>query len=320
MPVQNRVTRLIQTMCVLTLAVAMAIAVFAVVSATPVQAAAGEGRYQVVDGAGNVVTLDRVPQRIVSASVAGTEILFSIVDQERIIAVTTFDTDDYMSNVADKAKTAKNIIEFNAESVLVLDPDFVVVASWNNSDVVNQLKKAGLPVYVMADITAVEQIPDNIAALGDAVGAGAAARQLAAEMKSRLAELDALATAAQWKPRVLIYTTWGSTYGRGTTYDELVRRCNAINVADELGIVGWGNVSEENIIVTNPDFVLFDFYGPPDQAVIDQFKANPKFKDVSAVVNDRVLSVEQKHVTATSQYVVRGFEDLLRVFHPELPL
>ena len=195
MPVQNRVTRLIQTMCVLTLAVAMAIAVFAVVSATPVQAAAGEGRYQVVDGAGNVVTLDRVPQRIVSASVAGTEILFSIVDQERIIAVTTFDTDDYMSNVADKAKTAKNIIEFNAESVLVLDPDFVVVASWNNPDVVNQLKKAGLPVYVMADITAIEQIPGNIVALGTPWAPERTARQLAAEMEVEARELDALATA-----------------------------------------------------------------------------------------------------------------------------
>lgn len=311
---------MIQTMCVLTLAVAMSIAVFAVVAATPVHAAAGEGQYQVVDGAGNVVTLDGIPKNIVSASVTGTEILFSLVDQERIVAVTTFDTDDYMSNVADKAKAVRNIIEFNAESVLVLNPDLVVVASWNNPDVVNQLRKAGLPVYVMADITAIEQIPGNIVALGDAVGAGGTARTLAAEMEARLRELDALAAKAQRKPKVLIYTTWGSTYGSGTTYDELVRRCNAINVADELGIVGWGNVSEENIIVTNPDVVLFDFYGPPDQAVIDEFKANPKFKDVSAVVNDRVLSVEQKHTTSTSQYLVHGFEDLLRAFHPELSL
>lgn len=318
MPVQNRMTRLMQTTCALALAVAMSIAMFAVVAVIPLQAAAGVGQYQVVDGAGNVVTLDGIPERIVSASVAGTEILFSLVDPERIIAVTTFDTDDYMSNVADRAKAAKNIIEFNAESVLVLDPDLVVVASWNNPDVVNQLKKAGIPVYVMADITAIEQIPGNIVSLGDAVGAGETARQLAAAMESRLTELDAIAAKAQWKPKVLIYTTWGSTYGRGTTYDELVRRCNALNVADELGIVGWGNVSEENIITTNPDFVLFDFYGPPDQAVIDEFKANPKFKDVSAVVNDRVLPVEQKHTTSTSQYVVHGFEDLLRVFHPEL--
>ena len=298
MSVQNRVTHLMQTLRVPALVVAMSIAVFAAVAAIPCQAAAGEGQYQVIDGAGNVVTLDGIPERIVSASVAGTEILYSLVDPERIIAVTTFDTDDYMSNVADKAKRARNIIEFNAESVLMLDPDLVVVASWNNPDVVNQLKKAGLPVYVMGDITAIEQIPGNIVALGDAVGEGEASRHLAAEMESRLNELDAIAAKAQWKPKVLIYTTWGSTYGRGTTYDELVRRCNASNVADELGIVGWGNVSEESIIVTNPDFVLFDFYGPPDQAVMDEFRENPKFKDVSAVVNDRVLSVDQKHTTS----------------------
>lgn len=310
MAIGNRAARVIRAACVLAIAVAAV--------AVPLQAETSDGPYQVIDGAGNAVSLDGIPQRIVSASVTGTEILFSLVDPERIVGVTSFDTDDSMSNVADKAKAAKNIIEFNAESVMILDPDLVVVASWNNPDVVSQLKKTGIPVYVMTDITAVDQIPDNIVLLGKAVGAEDTARELAGGVASRLEELDARAAGARWRPRVLIYTTWGSTYGRGTTYDELVRRCNAINVADELGIAGWGNVSEENIIVTDPDFVVFDFYGPPDSSVIAEFKANPKFRGISAVAHDRVVSVEQKHTTATSQFIVEGFEDLLRILHPEI--
>jgi len=274
--------------------------------------------YEVVDGMGNTVRLNGVPKRIVSASVAGTEILFSLVDAERIVGVTTFDTDENMSNVAELARQVENIIDFNSENVIALNPDLVVVASWNNPDVVNQIKKAGIPVYVMADITEISQIPENIVALGKAVGAEAKAESLAAELVKRLEELDAIAARATAKPRVLVYTTWGSTYGRGTTYDELIRRCNAINVADELGIVGWGNVSEESIIATNPDFIVFDFYGEPDQSVIDAFCSNPKFQTVNAVINGKVLSVEQKHVTSTSQFIVRGFEDLLKILHPEL--
>lgn len=296
---------------------AVLVAILATV-ALALHAAAPGGAYQVVDGAGNKLVLDKVPERIVSVSVAGTEILFSLVEPQRIVGVTSFDADETMSNVADKAKAVENIIEFNAESVIALDPDLVVVATWNNPDVVDQLRRVGIPVYVMADITAIGQIPDNIISLGEAVGAKEQAERLAQEMTTRLDELDELAAKATSKPKVLIYTTWGSTYGKGTTYDELIRRSNAINVADELGISGWGNVSEENIIVTNPDYVVFDFYGQPDQSVISAFSANPKFQGLSAVVNGRVVSVEQRHTTSTSQYVVNGFEDLLRLLHPEL--
>lgn len=297
--------------------VGVAVAILATV-ALALHAAAPESAYQVVDGIGNRVVLAKTPERIVSVSVAGTEILFSLVDPEKIVGVTSFDTDESMSNVADKAKAVENIIAFNAESVIALDPDLVVVATWNNPDVVDQIKTVGIPVYVMADITAISQIPDNIVSLGEAVGARDQAEKLAHEVTSRLAELDSLAAKAASRPKVLIYTTWGSTYGKGTTYDELIRRSNAINVADELGINGWGNVSEENIIVTNPDYVVFDFYGQPDQSVISAFCANPKFQGLSAVVNGKVVSVEQRHTTSTSQYVVKGFEDLLRILHPEL--
>lgn len=293
------------------------LAILAVV-ALSVQPVVASNSYEVVDGMGNTVSLSCIPERIVSAAVAGTEILFSLVDQERIVGVTNFDADQSMSNVAAQAREVDSIIEFNSESVIALNPDLVVVAPWNNPDVVNQIKLTGIPVYVMADIVSISQIHQNIVSLGEAVGANAEAIALADEMEARLKELDALAARSTSRPRVLIYTTWGSTYGKGTTYDELIRRCNAINVADELGIAGWGNVSEENIIATDPDFIVFDFYGEPDQSVINEFCSNPKFAGLNAVVNGRVLFVDQKHMTATSQFIVRGFEDLLRILHPEL--
>jgi|LSQX01.1.fsa_nt_gb iron complex transport system substrate-binding protein len=295
----------------------IALAILAAV-ALSVQFAFASSPYEVVDGVGNTVRLERVPERIVSVAVSGTEILFSLIDHERIVGVTSFDTDESMSNVAELAREVDNIIDFNSESVIALNPDLVVVAPWNNPDVVNQIKQTGIPVYVMEDIVEISQIPQNIVALGQAVGAVAEATALAKELEAKLQELDALAASATFMPRVLIYTTWGSTYGRGTTYDELIRRCNAINVADELGIVGWGNVSEENIIATDPDFIVFDFYGEPDQSVINDFCSNPKFSGLSAVVNGRVLSVDQKHMTTTSQFIVKGFEDLLSILHPEL--
>ena len=39
-----------------------------------------------------------------SVAVSGTEILFSLIDHERIVGVTSFDTDESMSNVAELAR------------------------------------------------------------------------------------------------------------------------------------------------------------------------------------------------------------------------
>ena len=274
----------------------------------------------VTDGSGQELVLQTKPERIASVSVAGTEMLFSLVPAERIIGVTGFDTDPYMSNVADLAAEVPNIIEFNAEAVLKLEPDLLIVAAWNNPDVIAQLRETGLLIYTLENIVSVDQISQAISNLGRAVGEEAAAEALTSAMADHIEGMVSAVDEIGEKPRVLIYTTWGSTYGRGTTYDELIRLAGGVNVADELGISGWGDVSEESIIRVAPDIVVIDFYGPPDQEFINAFLSKPAFQSIPAVENGRVVAVAQRKVTTTSQYIVEGLVELIGLFHGEAML
>lgn len=272
----------------------------------------------VVDGSGQVVRIAEKPVRVISMAVSGTEILMELIGIDRIAAVSMFDTDPWMSNVADEATLVGHVIAFEAEQILALEPDLIVLASWNNPDVVAQLRGVGVPVYTMADIAEIGQISPNILALGEAVGEEEKAQTMAEALEKELERLSGIAATSPDRPRVLIYTTWGTTYAVGTTYSELIGLANGENVANTIGIQGWGEMSREMIIATMPDIVIFDFYGEPDQSVIEEFTTDPAFAVIPAVRNGAVVASVQRHVTTVSHWVIEGLADLIRLFHPGL--
>ncbi|MFI5367429.1 MAG: hypothetical protein ACHQ1F_00280, partial [Spirochaetia bacterium] len=76
-----------------------------------------------VDDSGNTVVLAAAPTRIVSQTLATDEILLSLVDTSRIVAVTTFAVDDQISNVADLAAAVPHKLTQNVETIISLRPD-----------------------------------------------------------------------------------------------------------------------------------------------------------------------------------------------------
>lgn len=104
----------------------------------------------------------KLPQRIVSLTLGTDEILLSLIDPKRIIAVTTLAIDPGISNVVDLAKTIPNKIgRASVEPVIALQPDLVLVASYTANDIVEQLKEVGLPVMrltLFSSITGIKKI------------------------------------------------------------------------------------------------------------------------------------------------------------------
>src|ERR1041385_8622195 len=74
------------------------------------------------DGAGNKVTINAKPQRIVSATLGTDEILFALVDPSRLTAITQNSLDPTVSNVAEQAKQITN-------HVTTKDPEAIVAFS-----------------------------------------------------------------------------------------------------------------------------------------------------------------------------------------------
>ncbi|HYW83464.1 MAG TPA: ABC transporter substrate-binding protein [Spirochaetia bacterium] len=279
-----------------------------------------------VDDSGNTVVLAAAPTRIVSQTLATDEILLSLVDTSRIVAVTTFAVDDQISNVADLAAAVPHKLTQNVETIISLRPDLVVVANWSDPGPVRQMRDAGLPVYLIASGVSVPSIEEKIQRLALMTDEQDTGRQITAAMEKRLGAVSEKISriSPEKRARVMDYATWGSAQGRGSSWDEIVSRAGLMNAVAGLAPDEWGQVplSKEKVLQINPDLLVLPgwVYGDPGgaSAFLTRFTQDPAFRGLAAVKNDKVLMMPEKLKSATSQYIASAVEWLARKAYPEL--
>ena len=201
----------------------------------------------ITDGLGNEVTIPRQPQRIVSLTLATDEILLSLVDTARVRGVTYLAGDSMWTNVSEIAQRVEHTVQSDPEQIIALEPDLVLAATYNNPDHVKLLRDAGIPVVVVALFDSVGRVADNIRFVAHLTGDEARAEELISAMEERLAAIEAQVAKAETKPRVLFYTAFGSSAGKGSTFSDIVQRAGGINLGDE-ALAGplWRNLAGED--------------------------------------------------------------------------
>ena len=278
------------------------------------------------DDAGNRLVLPRRPQRIVSLTMFSDEVLLELVGPVRLVAVTSFAADPAVSNISDRIAAIPNRLEFHAELILSLRPDLVVVANWSEAQAVDQLRAAGLPVYLSASAATVEQIRGKIRALARLVGEARAGEELIAGLDRRLEELQQRLAAVPEGRRltVLDYSAWGAAMGRGSSWDEIVRKAGLRNAVGELPVDGWGQVplSKEKLIELDPDLLVLPGWVYGQEAGAEAFYArvagDPALRNLKALRNRRLVRMPENLRATTSQHIVEAIEFLARAAYPEL--
>lgn len=258
------------------------------------------------------------PERIVSVTLGTDEILLALVDKSRLLAVTKYSEDPGISNVAGQTDDIPHKIQSaNVEQIIALEPDLVYVASYTNQDVVKQLQDAGLTVAIFEDFNTIQSIIQNIVTVGEQVGEVEKAKQIVAEMEQRLAAIDAKVAniAEENRPRVLTYTPDGYTAGMDTLSHDMITRAGGINAAAEAGLKDWVQISLEKIVELDPEVILVSDWNPGHPDFAESLQQNPALQSVSALKNNRIVSVSGAHLTAVTQYIVNGVEDVFNVIH-----
>ncbi len=245
------------------------------------------------------------------------EILLSLVDPERIIAVTHYAVDPGMSNVPEQAKAIPNQIrQAGVEQVAALDPDLILVASYTSADVVKQLTEIGFPVVRLETFSSIDGIKENIRTVGRSVGATKKAEAVIAEMTHRLRGLEERLSGKSERPGVLSYGPGGWTAGSETTFHEMVLRAGGRNLAAESGLTGHKKLSLETIVTLNPDVIILSAWQPEASDFLDKIRAHPALAHLSAIRKKRVFVLPEKYFTTVSQYIVDATEALTRLIHP----
>lgn len=138
------------------------------------------------------------PTRIVSLIPAVTEMLFAIGAGPQVVAVSSFDR--YPPQV-EKLQRVGALIDPDVERILSLRPDLVAVYA-SQADLRAQLERAKAPMFVYSH-AALADITTTMKALGERVGRGREAAELARTIDTRI-EAIRKRVAGRPRPRTLI--------------------------------------------------------------------------------------------------------------------
>jgi len=280
----------------------------------------------VTDDTGATVTLPAKPVRIISLTLPTDEILLSLVDTSRILSLTTLAADPAVSNVSAKAREVSRAMPLAVEPIVALHPDLVFAASWSDAAPIGQLRSAGVPVYQIASATSVAAVESEIIRCALLTGEEKKGTELVAHMEEELSAVEKRVGALPAKDRLTVvdYTTFGASMGKGSSWDDIVRRAGLINAASVLASDEWGQVplSAEELLTLNPDIVILPgwVYGNPRGAT--EFKRrvmnDPALRALSAVKAGRVFMMPENLKSCTSQYIADAVAWLAREAYPQL--
>lgn len=277
------------------------------------------------DGRGVEITLEEKPSRIVSTTLAVDEFLLSLVEPERIAAVTKMSTDAGISNVADLANGIETKIEsVTAELVLSLNPDLVIVPTYVNPEVLEQLEAAKIPTYQIKDDSSFDGILDGLEEISSLVGEEEKAKEIVADIESRMAILKEKSADIEEKKRVVYWTQYNSSVTENTSIGEMITLAGGINAITEAGITGdeypdYPNLSKEKLVELNPDVIITSSwqYDGSEATFIEEWKNDPALQTLNAFKNNNVYEIDSANLTTAAHYVIEGAEDIYNVLYGE---
>lgn len=159
----------------------------------------GEG-FTVVDDYGRAVTLEAIPERIVSIAPSPTEILFAIGAGPQVVGVDNYS--DYPEETLSLTKVGDYTL--NLETIASLQPDLIVGGDLVPLAQLEQLESQGIPYVLLADRT-LEDVLKTVRLAGVITGHVAEADEVADALSERIDAVKAKTLdPSVVKPRVYI--------------------------------------------------------------------------------------------------------------------
>jgi iron complex transport system substrate-binding protein len=278
---------------------------------------AGKYPMNITDDKGRVVTIKKMPERIVSLSPTNTEILFALGLGDRVVGVT--DYCNYPPEALNKTKVG-GITNVNVEQVAALNPDIVLAASLTKKETAEKLDSMGYPVFVN-DPRNVSDIEKSIMNVGRACGAEDNATRLCGEINASIKAITDKTSRLNesQKPKVLMLLDTYDFYVAGSNCygDDLIKIAGGQNVAYRLE--DYKAMSKEAVIDADPDIIIMpvDQYS---QADFEKLRNGTEdwMRQLSAVRNGKVYAIASDPIFRPGPRVVDAAQDMAKIIHPEL--
>lgn len=200
------------------------------------------------------VKITAAPKRIVSLSPTATEDLAAVGAQAQVVAV-----DDQSDTPATMPKSTLSGYKPDVEAIAKYNPDLVIV-SYDNDQVVEQLTKLGVPVLFFDAANTLDDAYSQITGIGAATGHADAAATEVATMKSDIAA-DIAKVKKPATPLKYYYEVGNAPYYSSTSktfIGSIFAQFGLTNIADAADKTGTGypQLSDEYIVGAAPDLIF----------------------------------------------------------------
>ena len=209
------------------------------------------------DDRGREVSVPKKPIRIVSLLPSHTEILYAVGAGKQMVGCTTFC--NYPAETEQLEKVAlSNPGSVSLETLVALKPDLIFLGGDYQRRLAEQLTKLKIPVLSF-ESQSVADIERSIRGISLSTGHTQAGEELIAKIKKEIKAVQKRVEPYQKQgpPRVF-YQVWDQplmTAGPASFIGELIDLIGAENIFDDMKIA-YPQVSEETLIVRNPDVIL----------------------------------------------------------------
>jgi len=267
------------------------------------------------DDMGRTVSINEVPQRIVSHVPSITETLFALGLGERVVGVS--DYCDY----PDEAKLKPSVGNYfnpSIENIVALDPDLVLTDGHNEN--VKGLEGLGITFFIV-DPKDIDGIFKDIELLGKVTGTEGTAEKLINDMEN---DISYVSNRVKDAPKIKVFyiidatdLTLPWTVGPGSFADALITIAGGENAAAKAKDA-WVQFSIEEVVSSDPEIIILPAKHGTTFTSPEMLETYPAWRGISAVRQDRIYTIDGDLVDRSGPRIVQGLEEMAKIIHPEL--
>ncbi|MGC8544559.1 ABC transporter substrate-binding protein [Athalassotoga sp.] len=265
-----------------------------------------------VDDAGNVVTIQSTPMRVIDAAPSVTDFMLKLGYADRIVGVTQYDA-------YTKAQNIGLLYPLDLEKIISLKPDIVFLFGGFQLPQYASLKKLGVTSFVL-NANSLNGVYRDVMDVATIMGDPQRGEMLVNKLQSVESKIENAAyTIPLDKRPTVFYGTPGKeiwTAGMGSFLNEIISLAGGVNITGNYaGPNGWLPVSPEFVVAQNPDIILVPYYvSGGEKAAIEQFDTYPPFADLKAVKMGHVYAINGNIASQPNTQLIDLLQEIYDIF------
>lgn len=216
------------------------------------------------------------PKRVASLGLCTDQILLMLADHQRIVTVNAMAADPKLSYMA-SAVGSIPLNQGTAEEIIAYQPDLVISTSFASPDAIRMLRTLGYRVELLPLPDTVEGIRDMLRLAAGWLGERERAEALIHNMDNTIAAAQAR-NQGKPSPRAIIYSPNGYTIGSGTLENDILLQAGYRNIAADMGISRFRQISIETLATLKPERILIDNYAYNQHSLAYTYVNHPVVK------------------------------------------